>query len=144
MTELKFSAFGKPMPQGSKTPGMTKDGRLFVRENNTAAHKEWREIVRDACWHAMREVGWQTLTDTPISVTLQFRFDARKAERDEEGTPKITTPDLDKLIRSVLDSLTDAGAWDDDSRVVDIKAVKYYTADSQRKGVVIRVTPMGV
>jgi Holliday junction resolvase RusA-like endonuclease len=50
-------------------------------------------------------------------------------------------PDLDKLIRAVGDSLTDAGIIRDDSRIITITARKLY-ADDRGPGAVIRVNTL--
>jgi Holliday junction resolvase RusA-like endonuclease len=50
-------------------------------------------------------------------------------------------PDLDKLIRAVADSLTDAGIYADDSRIVRINAAKVY-ADDRGPGALIRVNTL--
>ena len=38
----------------------------------------------------------------------------------------VTKPDLDKLTRALLDALTDAGIWRDDSQAVELHAEKIY------------------
>jgi Holliday junction resolvase RusA-like endonuclease len=48
-------------------------------------------------------------------------------------------PDLDKLLRSTLDGLTDAGVWRDDSQVVSISAAKVYAKNGDTPGVIIEV-----
>ena len=54
-----------------------------------------------------------------------------------------TKPDLDKLTRSVLDSLTDAGIFTDDSRVVAIDACKITSVGRDgMSGVYVGVKPM--
>jgi Holliday junction resolvase RusA-like endonuclease len=50
-------------------------------------------------------------------------------------------PDLDKLIRSVGDSLTTAGIYVDDSRIVRLTATKVY-ADHRGPGALIRVNTL--
>ena len=52
-------------------------------------------------------------------------------------------PDIDKLQRSTLDALGEAGVWRDDSQVVDIRAWKSY-ADNETPGAVITVASMAV
>ena len=43
----------------------------------------------------------------------------------------IISPDLDKLVRSIGDSLTDAGVWGDDAQVVSLACEKVYADDKQ-------------
>jgi Holliday junction resolvase RusA-like endonuclease len=46
-------------------------------------------------------------------------------------------PDLDKLIRAINDSATDAGIFDDDSQVVEVVAYKVYEAENMPIGALI-------
>jgi len=46
-------------------------------------------------------------------------------------------PDLDKLIRAINDSATDAGVIEDDSQVVEILAYKFYEAENCPPGALI-------
>ncbi len=51
-------------------------------------------------------------------------------------------PDLSKLVRSTEDALSDAGAWEDDARVVECLARKVYAGDPDAlhiPGAVIRI-----
>jgi crossover junction endodeoxyribonuclease RusA len=38
----------------------------------------------------------------------------------------VVRPDLDKLVRAVLDALSEAGVWRDDAQVVSVVARKAY------------------
>ena len=51
-------------------------------------------------------------------------------------------PDLDKLLRSTLDALGEAGIWGDDAQVVTIAASKHYTSDYEPPGATIRVATL--
>jgi Holliday junction resolvase RusA-like endonuclease len=56
-------------------------------------------------------------------------------------------PDVDKLVRSTMDGLTDAGIWRDDALVVDLTVQERYVGHNDRDvlalpGVIIRITPM--
>ena len=53
---------------------------------------------------------------------MSFRFQKPKSAK-KSVTQKVTKPDLDKLLRSVLDALTGI-VWVDDSQVVIISARK--------------------
>ena len=47
-------------------------------------------------------------------------------------------PDIDKLLRSTLDALGEAGLWADDSQVVHVQSSKDY-ADDRPPGALIKV-----
>lgn len=72
------------------------------------------------------------MIDGPVSMQLTFRLTAPKSVRREHPTVR---PDLDKLVRAVLDALTGL-AYKDDSQVVSIQASKTYWVDPGLRGVV--------
>jgi Holliday junction resolvase RusA-like endonuclease len=65
--------------------------------------------------------------DVPLAVILAFHFPfpAAVKARDRKATSwRTQRPDLDNLSKSILDALTDAGAWADDAQVVDLTLKK--------------------
>ena len=60
-----------------------------------------------------------------MSVRITFFMPRPKTVKRHMPT---VTPDVDKLCRAVLDALTDAGVWVDDSQVVDLGATKIYAS----------------
>ncbi len=91
----------------------------------------WREAVRG---EAQRMFARGPL-DGPVRVAVSFYFIAPKSTR---RTAPYVRPDLDKLVRAVLDGLTMAGAFSDDAQVTEIIARKSY---GTRPGAAIRVSP---
>lgn len=64
----------------------------------------------------------------PVSVflTWEFPFPASVKARDRKYAQwRTQRPDLDNLSKSVLDALTDAGAWADDNQVTLLRLAKY-------------------
>lgn len=111
------------MPQGSKT---TVRGRVIQAgtPKSRAAHKLWREQVTWAATSVMLSRSAPPL-DVAAWMVVEFRF--APPQRPKRGLWwKATRPDLDKLVRAVGDSLTDAGVVTEDSRFVLICAVKRY------------------
>lgn len=153
---LSVRVHGTPIPQGSaKAFALRKDGvptgRAVVTGDNPKT-KSWRQAIVDEVTKFLTgEAGgtWQAMTAVPVWVALYF-FLPRPAGHFGTGrnaallrpsaphAPGIK-PDLDKLIRAVLDALTDAGAWRDDSQVVHISAWKAYAAPGQVPGAHIEV-----
>lgn len=126
---LVFDVDGIPVPQGSKRVA---NGRLI--DANTAKLKPWRATVTAACADAMRAAGITGPVDGPVRVKVVFRLPRPKhhyrtgkhAGQLKDGAPywAATRPDLDKLLRAVLDALTDAGLWHDDAQVAVLHATK--------------------
>jgi Holliday junction resolvase RusA-like endonuclease len=127
---LRLFVPGVPVSQGSKVPFVVA-GRAKLRDSNDAKLRPWRKTVKLAAAAAME--GRPALRDEPLVVSIEFRFVPGKTVRREMPHVK---PDIDKLIRSIFDSLTDAGVWGDDSQVVKTVAEKVYAASP---GVLVRV-----
>jgi len=127
MYDLTFDVSGEPASQGSHS---VINGRIV--QVNSAKHKRWRNAVAFA---ALDLVGteWELIED-PIELSVIFYLPRPKTATRE--FPAVM-PDLDKLIRSVGDSLTGT-VIRDDSRIITIHAQKLY-ADSRGSGAVIRV-----
>ena len=68
-----------------------------------------------------------------MSLTVRFYLPRPKSlpKRVTEHTKK---PDLDKLLRAVLDACTTGGVWRDDSQVATIHARKVYAGDADLVG----------
>jgi Holliday junction resolvase RusA-like endonuclease len=137
MGALGFDVFGRPAPQGSKRyiGGSAKQGGRFIEASKYLP--AWRKAVMEAALEAIDLQGW-VKTSGPVEVEVTF-FLERPATVTQAKRPwPIKPPDLDKLVRS-LDSLTDAGVWDDDGQMVKLIARKCY-ADTRAPGAHIKVS----
>jgi Holliday junction resolvase RusA-like endonuclease len=77
----------------------------------------WRSTIGlTARQHEVKKI------EGPVSMQLQFFMKKPRTVKRELPT---VPPDLDKLIRAVLDALTGI-AYEDDAQVVEIKASKTY------------------
>lgn len=113
---------GQAVPQGSKTV-YWQQRRMVDANPNLAA---WRAAVTAA---ARQELARRNATDPidgPVTIRLVFMLRRPASVPKARNWPSVV-PDLDKLIRAVLDGLTDAKVWTNDSRVVRICAQKRYT-----------------
>lgn len=119
---IQFRVDGKPVPQGSMS---AVNGHIFHSQGSALA--TWRASIAIAGRHAGARPSAQ-----PISMTMVFIFQKPKTVSRSEPT---VPPDLDKLIRAVLDSLT-AVAYKDDAQVTEIRAIKIY---GERPGVEIQI-----
>jgi crossover junction endodeoxyribonuclease RusA len=109
----KFFVKGKPVPQGSMKfirPGVM----IHSRAADLAV---WRaDIARNAELSGFKPVSGS------VKVEIDFIFIRPKSANRPFPT---VAPDLDKLIRAVLDGLTGV-AYEDDSQVILIQATKTY------------------
>jgi Holliday junction resolvase RusA-like endonuclease len=116
MAEVSLSVTGNPASQGSHA---IMYGRIV--QVNSSKHKAWRKaIVQEAI--ATLPSDWQPI-DEPCELIVNFYMP--KPASVKRSLPTVS-PDLDKLIRAVGDSLTDSGIVIDDSRIVRISARKLY------------------
>jgi Holliday junction resolvase RusA-like endonuclease len=123
MKSMAFQVFGDPVPQGSKRAFVVKN-RAVVVDDNKATLRSWRTAVVDA---ARAELNGEAPDLGPVRVTLMFFL--RQPKRPKAPVP-ITKPDVDKLARAVLDGMTDAGVFRDDSQVTTLTVRKRYTTEA--------------
>jgi Holliday junction resolvase RusA-like endonuclease len=118
MRRVEFTVHGIPAPQGSKKAYVVR-GRAVV----TDASKKlapWRNTVADGA----REAAAGVMFDDAVHVSIVFNMPRPKTVRRTFHT---VAPDVDKLIRAVLDGLTVGGLIRDDSLVVSVRARKRYS-----------------
>jgi Holliday junction resolvase RusA-like endonuclease len=131
MSDLLIEVFGEPASQGSHS---VINGRIV--QVNSAKHKRWRNAVSFA---ALDLVGEDfELLDEAVEVSIIFYLPRPKTVQDRQF-PTVT-PDVDKLARAVLDSLSGV-VYKDDARVIRLSAYKLY-ADHRGAGVLIRVNTL--
>lgn len=123
---MKFRAYGIPAPQGSKKAFVSRTGKAVVVEQS-AKVTPWRNAVSAAAVAARQQQPEQFAG--AVGVRITFFLPRPKSAPKSRIFPDVT-PDLDKLLRSTLDGISDAGVWADDKQVVQIVASKRYaTAD---------------
>lgn len=135
--EFQWFVEGTPITKGSFN-FFRKGNRVIVRPADKRLDA-WEENIRLAATEAVAgappsERGW----------IIRLKFFLRRPKTVKRIDPT-TKPDLDKLVRAVLDPLTGV-VYNDDSQVIDIHARKYYVDDemSLRKetGVEIDLTEL--
>ena len=97
---------GRPAPQGSKS--YRGNGRFSEASKYLPA---WRSAIVLAAKQEFLRSESVAMFDEPVKVSITFYID--KPKKPKWLFPA-TTPDLDKLVRGVFDSLTQAKVWVDD------------------------------
>ena len=141
-----FRVLGTPVPQGS-----VKAFGSRVVANNEQALGSWRSDVASAAQRA-KPVDWDI--NAPVSLRCEFVFPrplshygtGKNATKLKPSAPRyhVKTPDVDKLVRGVADSIGDAVArvlLNNDSQIVSIYAAKRYSTDDFL-GAIITVTAL--
>lgn len=121
-SEGVITVAGVPAPKGSLRCSRTPAHALY--EDN-AKTKPWRKLVAQAA----RDSGIRADKHQPLDVEITFTFDRPASVRRDLPAVK---PDVDKLVRTVLDALEDAGVLVNDSQVTDLIARKRYALTDPR------------
>ena len=123
-----FTVFGDPAPKGAmRAFAVRKGGALtggtVVTARGSARQSEWTARVLEAVQR--KAVGGAEVLDGPLRLRVWFFLRRPKSTPKRRRTWPDRTPDLDKLVRLVLDALTGT-LIADDARVVQIVAEKDY------------------
>jgi Holliday junction resolvase RusA-like endonuclease len=113
---IRFTVYGTPQPQGSSRAFVPKGWTRAIITSDNKKLKPWRQEIAGVALNAMRESKIGLLEGVPIAILAEFFFDKPKSAK-KSVLNKITKPDLDKLLRGLLDSLTGI-IFKDDSQVV--------------------------
>ena len=135
---------GNPAPQGSKS-AFVRGGRAVLVEQSKRV-KPWRDAVIAA---VLREKP--RMLDEAVVARVTFLLQRPKSHfGSKRGQPYLrpdapvyvtNTPDLDKLLRSTLDGITDSGWISDDKQVVIVHSQKRYCRPGEAPGALIHVEP---
>ena len=141
-----FRVLGTPVPQGSVKAFGSK-----VVANNEQALGTWRSDVAFAAQRA-KPANWDV--NAAVEVRCEFVFPrplshygtGKNVAKLKPSAPKyhVKTPDLDKLVRGVADSIGDAVAkvlLNNDSQIVTLYATKSYSTNDFL-GAIITVTAL--
>jgi Holliday junction resolvase RusA-like endonuclease len=130
---VEFFVPGIPVQQGSKTAFVNRhSGRAAVTDQNKAKLRPWRQTVTATAADSYSG----DRVEGPVLFVAEFRF-VRPASVSAKKRPHPSVkPDLDKLLRALMDGVTDAGLWRDDALVVEAHVSKVY---AERPGVQVRI-----
>lgn len=136
MTEtIDFFVAGEPKPKGSTRAFYIKKINRVVTTNANKETKAWESRVAFAAQAHSKgfyEEGW-----LGYDVSLIF-VRARPKSLPKRKSLCITRPDLDKLVRAILDAITGT-LIPDDSQVLHIDTGKRYALKDEQPGVEIRI-----
>jgi Holliday junction resolvase RusA-like endonuclease len=146
---INFFVYGTPVPQGSST-AFVHNGKAIITSANRNL-KGWRVKIRGAAFvaNARRTAQEAPGGEFPVPgyymVRLSFwmprpafHYGAKGLKASAPAFPAVK-PDLDKLVRAILDGITDAKVWGDDSQVIGIMAVKMYAPTPEAVGVGVEI-----
>lgn len=114
-----MTVYGVPQAKGS-TRSFSRGGRIITTSTNRNLH-DWSLLVAS---EAQRHVNGRTLLEGPLSVSVEFVMPKPKSKPKSAIYP-VTKPDIDKLLRAVLDPLSKVWFLDD-SQVAEVRMMKVY------------------
>jgi Holliday junction resolvase RusA-like endonuclease len=96
---------------------MTRQGHVYTPSTADA----WKGAVKAAFMHRLKPQ-----ISIPAYLSVRFYLPRPKSVKPEAVMPHTGKPDLDNLLKSTMDALTDIGVWKDDSLVIQTIADKQY------------------
>lgn len=124
MDSVTFHIDGIPMQKGS----VVKVGKAYLPAGTTHTRHMMKEWEANVTYEAKRAMGTRSPSAGAIRFMVEFRmpFPASTIRKNQIGWfPHIKRPDIDKLVRGILDPLTGV-VWHDDSQVCYLTANKCY------------------
>lgn len=153
MKYLCFEIPGEPCAKGRPRIAVVAG---HARAYTPAKTANYEGVVATFALKAKAESKWdEDAAASPIRVmvTAMFSRPKRLLERFKktnalrhacEGRmPHASRPDLDNVVKAVLDGLNRCGIWRDDSQVVSIEASKWYAATNEDAHVWVEIGTMG-
>jgi crossover junction endodeoxyribonuclease RusA len=127
-----ISEYAKGFPKAQpRVKSYSRGGKAGVYTPETKALREWRRAVEE-----VMERHKDKKLDGAFSVHLEFYMPRPKSHfrtgkfshliKDDAPIDHLTKPDLDNMIKLVLDVMTKSGYWKDDSQVIELSSSKNY------------------
>jgi len=129
VSTAEFIVWGAPRPQGSMKALISRStGKAFVKPSGN--YVEWRNALVTQVSDQLAAGVLPRFLDGPVGVSLLFAFKRpqshpKRRVQTDMGV-KYDGPDVDKLIRAVLDGLTVAGMIEDDRQVTYVDGMKVF------------------
>lgn len=141
---MRAFIYGKPKPQ-PRPRAFARGGRAGVYNPNNA--DEWKaQVSAGLVKYANMDIK------KPFNLNLDFYMPrpkshygtGRNAGKLKESAPSYhtRTPDIDNLVKAVMDAITVLNVWSDDSQVVSIDACKSWSDIPEKSGVEIAFMPI--
>jgi len=126
--KISFTLYGPPRPM--PRPRFSRRGFAYTPKK---VKIEKQEFILKVNKHKPQE-----MITCPVRLTISFMMPIPKstthkdrAKMNSDIVPHIKKPDIDNLVKFVMDGLTNAGFWKNDSNVWVIYADKRYDSKSR-------------
>lgn len=132
------TVYGDPVPQGR--PRLCGRGR-FARAYDPPKSKAYKQLIKDCIKHP------KDVTDVPLMFELMIyrRIPSSTRKKDKQDMLDgvllpIKKPDVDNVLKGVMDALTGI-VWFDDNQVCDVICRKRYSNNPRIEFKVYDITP---
>lgn len=134
-SRLNVFIAGEPRPQGSKRHvgnGVMVEASKYV--------KDWRADVRQALLNQHGEP--KAKFEGEVHLALAFILTRPRTAPKKRKLSAAKKPDLDKLIRAVMDAISSAHVWRDDCQVVKLSCGKRVAGLEETAGLWLSIEEM--
>lgn len=121
--EVLGQPVGKGRPRAVRTPA---GGIRTHTPDRTAAYES---LIAETVQRRLGGEGQQGRFAGPVEVVLTFALRRPKSVSARKRPLPVVKPDVDNLVKAVLDGLGRTSLWVDDSQVVSLSATKVYADD---------------
>lgn len=133
---LELFVPGTPVQQGSKRH--VGGGRMIEAAKGL---QPWRQLTALAAHNAMLEAGLSVIApkvEVSVSAVFVFKRLSNAPKREPGRMPMVSPPDIDKLLRAILDALTGV-CFADDGQVTHTATRKCRAAIGEMTGVELTI-----
>lgn len=125
---LRFTVYGVAQQKGSVRAFMRPGMQFPIVTDSNRSAKSWQQLVAQGANEALGllPASERAVLTGPVRISVAF-FLPRPKKYSKRGVyvEHLTKPDVDKLLRAILDALKGT-VWQDDRQVVVVEAVKRY------------------
>jgi Holliday junction resolvase RusA-like endonuclease len=123
-----FAVFVPGKPRGKGRPRFSKGGHVYT-DKETVSYENWvAERVRE---FTKGELLYPRPTPVVVEVLVNL---AKPKSKSQYVWWVVTRPDLDNIVKSILDGLNRSNVWEDDSQVTPPKRSSRCRTKIQRRG----------
>jgi Holliday junction resolvase RusA-like endonuclease len=122
---VTFTVYGVAQPKGNMRAFLKRGMKFPIVTETNRNVRSWSQLVAEAASHALAADDGRQLTGA-VAMSVQFALPRPKKYQKRGVEPAhCTAPDIDKLLRGVLDALSQV-VYSDDAQVVYVSATKEY------------------
>lgn len=138
---LTFTVYGVAQPKGNMRAFARRGMKFPIVTDSNRGIRSWSQLVAEGASRALETSIAPRQLQGAVRIAIAFYL-PRPKRLQKRGVPAahLTAPDLDKLIRGVLDALT-AVAFRDDAQVTELIAAKLYADPHDAPHATITVSP---